>query len=246
MLTENFDSVNFEFWQGKAADLDAGEPVDQIMLLDDTFSLYSNSEVATMMATLDEVATRTANHRSTGARPFRNAVELGAGGGRVTPSLALRADSLTAVEFMPAFTARNEARCAEQGVTNVTFITADVRAEGVLPSSVDLAFVKWILMCLPDDDAKKLLANLVGRLRPGGVIFLNETCTPGGTTVEFQQTYMNHTYVAFYRPASWYEEQLRIIGGGTLTTTTVLDEAVYVAELGEANRQPIFLYVKDA
>ena len=115
------------------------------------------------MQVLDEAMIDAALVRSTetGSKPFEVAIELAAGVGRITPFLAARASHLTTIEFVPEFSARNAAKCAAKGITNVTFITADARQEENFPASIDLAFVKWILMYLKDDDASALLARII-------------------------------------------------------------------------------------
>ena len=115
------------------------------------------------MQVLDEAMIDAALVRSTetGSKPFEVAIELAAGVGRITPFLAARASHLTTIEFVPEFAARNAAKCAAKGITNVTFITADARQEENFPASIDLAFVKWILMYLKDDDASALLARII-------------------------------------------------------------------------------------
>ena len=151
------------------------------MLQDDDPS-YSFEEITIIMRLLDETIAEAALLRSSEdcPKPLNVAIELGAGTGRITPFLAARASHLTAIEFVPELTDRNSAKCAAKGITNVTCITADARETKNLPASIDLAFVKWILMYLIDDDAKALLAQIVERLTPGGVLFINESCAPEG------------------------------------------------------------------
>ncbi len=52
----------------------------------------------------------------------------------------------------------------------MTHLTADARETANLPPSIDLAFLKWILMFLSDHDAASLLTTIVERLTPGGVL----------------------------------------------------------------------------
>lgn len=200
------------------------------------------------MRLLDETMTEAAVFRSaeTCPRPFNVAIELGAGTGRITPFLAERTVHLTAIEFVAEFSECNAAKCAAKGITNVTCITADAREQENLPASIDLAFVKWILMYLIDEDVLALLARIVERLTPGGVLLINESCAPEGVD---KTLHFDENYIANYRPLSWYKKHLEAIGGGTFSVTTVLDEAIYKKYLdraGNGHSYPILRFIKNA
>jgi SAM-dependent methyltransferase len=200
------------------------------------------------MGLLDETLAEAAALRSTeaGPKPFDVAIELGAGSGRITPFLATRAGHLTAIEFVPEFSERNATLLAAKGINNVTCITADAREEKNLPASIDLAFVKWILLYLIDDDAVALLTQIVKRLTPGGVLFLNESCGPEGADSLYFDG--EAKYIANYRPTSWYVKHLEALGSGTFSLTTVLDEAIYkkyLEEAGNGHSYPIIRFIKN-
>ena len=107
---------------------------------------------------------------------------------------------------MPEFVAENRRRCAD--LDHVTVGVADARALE-LPKNAALVFVKWLLMYMPDDVAARLIARFVDALRPGGSLFIHESCdsaehAPVGPTALWTGEFLGATYRAYYRPAAWY------------------------------------------
>jgi len=179
-------------------------------------------------------------------KPYQVGLELGAGCGRITPAIAAKVGQLTAIEFIPSFSARSVARCASMDVNNVTHLTADARETANLPPSIDLAFLKWILMFLSDHDAASLLTTIVERLTPGGVLFLNESCSPPDAVASLYVSEADH-FVAHYRTVAWYKKHLETLGCGTIALTMVLDDIIYKEyseRTGDGNVQPIFCFIK--
>jgi precorrin-6B methylase 2 len=179
-------------------------------------------------------------------KPYQVGLELGAGCGRITPAIAAKVGQLTAIEFIPSFSARSVARCASMDVNNVTHLTADARETANLPPSIDLAFLKWILMFLSDHDAASLLTTIVERLTPGGVLFLNESCSLPDAVASLYVSEADH-FVAHYRTVAWYKKHLEMLGCGTIALTMVLDDIIYKEyseRTGDGNVQPIFCFIK--
>ena len=205
------------------------------MLLDEDLS-YSTEEICVMMLVLDNTLSQNPVIPVT-------AIELGAGVGRITTTLASRVKFLTAVELVPSFATKNKERCIATGINNVLVICADVR-EFEVPSTLDMAFIKWILMFLSDEEAENLLNKIANSLVVGGIIFLNETCVPKETNSFLYCCSDN--YIANYRSIEWYSSRLNAIGG-TLTISYVLDDVIYkdyIERSGDKNQQPILIWRK--
>ena len=95
-------------------------------------------------------------------------LELGAGAGSVTRWLCDRvgdAGHVTAVDLEPRFLEADSR-------PNLQVHRRDILADGIPGDGYDLIHARALLMHLPDLD--ELLADLVGHLRPGGVILLEE------------------------------------------------------------------------
>lgn len=95
-------------------------------------------------------------------------LELGAGGGSIARWLCDRvgpAGSVTAVDLEPRFLEADPR-------PNLEIVQRDIVADGVPGAGYDLIHARALLMHLPDPE--RLIADLVDRLRPGGVILLEE------------------------------------------------------------------------
>ena len=95
-------------------------------------------------------------------------LELGAGGGSMTRWLCDRVGptgSVTAVDLEPKFLEADPR-------PNMEILRHDIVADGVPGEGYDLIHTRALLMHLPDQD--QLVAQLASRLRPGGVVLLEE------------------------------------------------------------------------
>ena len=95
-------------------------------------------------------------------------LELGAGGGSITRWLCDRVGpggAVTAVDLEPHFLEADPR-------PNLEIHRRDIVAEGIPGDGYDLIHTRFLLMHLPNRD--KIIHELVGRLRPGGVILLEE------------------------------------------------------------------------
>ena len=102
-------------------------------------------------------------------------LELGAGIGRFTDSLAKNAARVTAVDFMSDLIAENEANHAAT-YPHVTFRVGDVTDLDVPPASFDVVFSNWLLMYLGDAECAKLATDALAWVKPGGTVFFRESC----------------------------------------------------------------------
>jgi SAM-dependent methyltransferase len=104
-----------------------------------------------------------------GVGPGWRCLELGAGGGSVTRWLCDRvgpSGSVTAVDLEPRFLEADPR-------PNLDIRRCDIVAEGVPGDGYDLIHARFLLIHLPEPE--RIVADLVSRLRPGGVILLEET-----------------------------------------------------------------------
>lgn len=133
-------------------------------------------------------------------------VEPSAGLGRFTTHLAARAGAVEAWDLVPELVEQNRRRC--ESLPHVRHRTGDARALPV-PANVALVFVNWLFMYLADADAEALLLRMASALRPGGAIFVHESCGPEATATPLHsETWLGETYRALYRGRSWYAERL--------------------------------------
>ena len=99
--------------------------------------------------------------------------------GRFTGTLADKVGAtghVTAVEFMPNFSAQNEAANAQRA--NTSFICEDVCKLDPLveAGSVDVIFINWLLMYLGDEEVAAFASHALRWLAPGGSLFFRESC----------------------------------------------------------------------
>ncbi|ANN17232.1 methyltransferase type 11 [Amycolatopsis orientalis] len=86
--------------------------------------------------------------RSVGA--VDTALEIGCGMGRITPSIAARARTLTAIDMTPRMLALARENCAH--LSNVDFRGATVQRLPWKDKRFDVAVCVWVLMHVLDDD----------------------------------------------------------------------------------------------
>eukprot|EP00245_Coleochaete_scutata_P005613 TRINITY_DN19275_c0_g1_i1.p1 TRINITY_DN19275_c0_g1~~TRINITY_DN19275_c0_g1_i1.p1 ORF type:complete len:522 (+),score=122.12 TRINITY_DN19275_c0_g1_i1:84-1568(+) len=105
-----------------------------------------------------------------------NVVELGAGIGRFTGTLAGSAGHVLAVDFIESAIQKNKE--AHSSYSNVDFQCADVTSNDLQISagSVDLVFSNWLLMYLSDKEVEDLANKMLGWVSTGGHVFFRESC----------------------------------------------------------------------
>jgi phosphoethanolamine N-methyltransferase len=101
-------------------------------------------------------------------------LELGAGIGRFSSSLAEKASHVTSVDFVEASCEIN--RNSNSHFANLKVVCEDALKLSFQSSSFDVVFSNWLLMYLSDDEVQKLANNCIEWLKPGGRIFFRESC----------------------------------------------------------------------
>jgi ubiquinone/menaquinone biosynthesis C-methylase UbiE len=101
-------------------------------------------------------------------------LEVAAGTGLVTTSLARAADEVVATDYAAAMVAALEARVKRDGLTNVRCEQADVYALRFEPGSFDAVVAANVLHLVPDLEGA--IAALVRVLRPGGRLVVPTYC----------------------------------------------------------------------
>ncbi|XP_019640368.1 PREDICTED: phosphoethanolamine N-methyltransferase-like [Branchiostoma belcheri] len=145
-----------EFWREQSHDGSLQE-----MMLDENADELDQEERPEILAMLPDLS-------------GKRVLELGAGIGRFTPSLAGQADHVTAVDFMEAFIKKNEETNRHLG--NIVFLQADVTRLDLPPESVDVVFSNWLMMYLADEEVSTLAAKVLSWLTDGGYFFFRESC----------------------------------------------------------------------
>ncbi|CAE7530650.1 PEAMT [Symbiodinium natans] len=104
----------------------------------------------------------------------KSVLELGAGIGRFSGILARKAQRVVAVDFVHASCEENKRANADK--PNLQVLQADVTTLNLAPGSFDLVFSNWLFMYLTDEECQELAKNILTWLRPGGHMFLRESC----------------------------------------------------------------------
>ncbi|CAH1270367.1 Hypp4323 [Branchiostoma lanceolatum] len=145
-----------EFWREQSHDGSLQE-----MMLDENADELDQEERPEILAMLPDLA-------------GKRVLELGAGIGRFTPSLAKQADHVTAVDFVESFIRKNEETNGHLG--NIAFLPADVTRLELPPKSVDVVFSNWLMMYLADEEVSALADKVLSWLADGGYFFFRESC----------------------------------------------------------------------
>jgi len=106
--------------------------------------------------------------RLSSPEPTDNCVDLGAGTGFVTTTLAPLVSSVLAVDISTAMATSLADRAARDGLANVSTEVSDLREFQLPPGSVDLVVSSYALHHLTDADKRVLVARAARWLRPGG------------------------------------------------------------------------------
>lgn len=101
-------------------------------------------------------------------------LEVAAGTGLVTVSLARSAGDVVATDYAPAMVELLKRRVREEGVVNVTCERADLYALRFEPASFDAVVAANVLHLVPDLEAA--LTSLRRVLRPGGRLIVPTFC----------------------------------------------------------------------
>lgn len=109
----------------------------------------------------------------------KSVLELGAGIGRFTSSLATAAGHVITCDFVETLMQKN--RQNNGHFTNITFLTKDATKLKLDADSLDVVFSNWLLMYLSDHEVESFFRRALTWLHQGGVLFFRESCyRPGG------------------------------------------------------------------
>ena len=100
-------------------------------------------------------------------------LDLASGVGAWSLELATRSRSVLGVELQETMVEAARQEAAQRGVSNVTFVHADVLTY-LPPGDFDLVFISGLLLYLPDEDLRRLLDRVAACTRPGALLFLRE------------------------------------------------------------------------
>ena len=136
---------------------------------------YTNFEHARLIRQAARIAPYTERlFREAGIGPGQRVLDLGSGVGDVSMLLARivgPSGEVIGIERDAYSIARADARVAESGLRNISFIQADVN-EIVSDQPFDAAVGRFILMFLPDPAS--VLRSLTQLVRPGGIVVFQE------------------------------------------------------------------------
>jgi len=171
------------FWQAHSKNADLNE-----MMLDsnaEKLNQYEMNEILTMIPQFNG----------------KSILELGAGIGRYTTEFCKKSKNVVAVDFMESFVEKN--REINKNFDNLKLICADVMNLNFDDQSFDIIFTNWLFMYLTDGDIKLLTSRMLKWLKPGGQLFVRESCNrPSGN---IKLTDKNPT---LYRTAAHYNSLL--------------------------------------
>jgi SAM-dependent methyltransferase len=111
---------------------------------------------------------------SAGVRPGMRVLDVGAGFGDVTllaAELVGVGGSVVGIERQPTAVATATARAAARGVSNVRFVTGDVRTD-IPDEQFDAAIGRFVLMYIADP--VEALTAVAESVRPGGIVAFQE------------------------------------------------------------------------
>jgi ubiquinone/menaquinone biosynthesis C-methylase UbiE len=132
-------------------------------------------------------------------------VDLGAGTGFVTTSLAPQVLSVLAIDISPAMVKALAEQAAEAGLGNVRTQVADL-AELELPaSSADLIVTNYALHHLHDPDKRALVARTARWLKPGGRLVIADMMFGRGASQRDREILQQKvTALAAKGPGGWW------------------------------------------
>ncbi|XP_065185084.1 uncharacterized protein LOC135815686 [Sycon ciliatum] len=102
-------------------------------------------------------------------------LELGAGIGRYTGTLAETAQHVTSVDFVEQFVEKNRQINGVQH-PNITFVSGDAMKLDYEENSFDIVFSNWLLMYISDAELEELTKRMLRWVKVGGHVFFRESC----------------------------------------------------------------------
>lgn len=108
--------------------------------------------------------------------PDQVVLDLGAGVGRFTHPLAARVRQVVALDRSAAALADN--RRQQAPMAKISYRVADATTEDLGQHQFDGVLVNWLLMYCSPTEVLSVLASSLRSLRPGGWLFIRESCAP--------------------------------------------------------------------
>lgn len=210
----NEDELHKRYWDGVPLDPLYPSAMSKMLLMDDPHAAEREGEADTLevLALIPPL------------RADARIVELAAGVGRFTPSLAALAGpggNVTAYDFVEEFCEQNRATCRALGFDQVEVRAEDART-AALPTNIDLVFASWIMMYLSDREVHTLLATIASSLVPGGFLVFRESCIKGDVLHPGDWPRFPGEHPCRYRSGRWYADALVNLGGRVLDDAHVL------------------------
>jgi ubiquinone/menaquinone biosynthesis C-methylase UbiE len=106
--------------------------------------------------------------------PAARVLEIGPGGGKWTVRLARQVREVVAFDVADAMLARTRARCASEGLDNVSFVLGDGQGmSAVADGSIDIVFSYDVFVHIALEDTVAYAAEIARILRSGGVAIVH-------------------------------------------------------------------------
>jgi phosphoethanolamine N-methyltransferase len=125
-------------------------------------------------------------------------LELGAGVGRFTRTLARDAERVVAVDFVRGFLTKN--RNSHKMNAKVMYLCASAEQLAFKRKAFDFVFTNWLFMYLETSQVKVLFQRIHGWLDHGGHFFLRESCEAPSTLQGSECVTVTH-----YRRCEFYD-----------------------------------------
>lgn len=103
-------------------------------------------------------------------------LEFGCGVGRMLPAFAARSGSVVGADVSPAMLEEARQNCASRGFSNVEFVCVDETLASI-QGSFDLIHSVLVFQHIERERGERILDQLCGRLRPGGIAVLHFATT---------------------------------------------------------------------
>lgn len=147
-------------------------------------------------------------------------LEVGAGTGLVTETLAAHAQHITATDYAAAMVVALQARIANRNIQNVTCEQADIYALRYPPQTFDAVVAANILHLLPDLSGG--LAALRQMLKPGGRLIVPTFCHDQNVLAKIFSRVMALTRFPGYRRFSMHSLRAALESAGLQITRAEL------------------------
>ncbi len=126
--------------------------------------------------------------------------ELGSASGEYTLKVAPYAKKIEAFEISKKMVDSAKKLAENQNIKNVVFNCSSAEEVTLEPNVYDKFLCLGLFTCIPSDKSvKKIINNMYTSLKPGGVLFIKDSVTSGGTV-----KHNDGNYAAIYRNEKEY------------------------------------------